>query len=222
MKTILLSLVIMLIATMLPVSAESFTGKVISVADGNTLMVVSNNRAVKIRPAGVDAPDLDQAYGPQAREFLENLVKGKNVWVDVKKQDHYRRLVAPVIVDGLDVSVALAAAGMAWYDSKTAGNGQIAMADAEAQAKKIGLWSQPNPIPPWDFRQQRRGPIPNAVMNGGGGYQFQDARTSPSSSSAGGKRTDYGFVPVQNQSAESTFQITQPMWTAPPPYRPYW
>ena len=92
-------------------ASGKFTGRVVSVLDGDSLMVLRDGRQVEVRLFGVDAPEGGQAFGSVARRFLSNLVFSKTVVVDVRDIDRYKRSVARVTVDGTDVSLDIIRAG---------------------------------------------------------------------------------------------------------------
>jgi endonuclease YncB( thermonuclease family) len=135
-----------------PAYRHSLAGKVVSIADGDTLIVLdASNHQHRIRLTGIDAPESRQAFGTRSREHLASLVFGKQVTVGYDKQDRYRRTLGKVIVDGRDANLEQIKSGMAWHykfyeneqppqDRKT-----YAEAEREARAAKRGLWVDPNP-----------------------------------------------------------------------------
>lgn len=153
-KTIIVLLPFILTSAVLAVS-ESFTGKCVAVHDGDTIGVMHNGVEEKIRVYGIDAPELHQDFGSRARQFTSDLVFGKIVTIEVKNRDRYGRTVGRVKIDDKDLSLELAKAGMAWHYKKYANDPELAKAEKEAQSKKLGLWSTPNPTAPWDFRRER-------------------------------------------------------------------
>jgi micrococcal nuclease len=180
--------------------AESFTGKVIGIRDGNTISVSCNEKVKLVRLANVDCPDLNQDFGQQAREYLTGLIFGKEVWVDVKSVDHSNRGVSKMTLNGQDVGVLLVQAGFGWHDSKFGSNARILEAQTQAQAGRAGLWSQDNPVPPWEFRVISRGIIPN----------FNAKVDLPPATGTQG----YGFVPLRDQTCNSAFgiHVLTPSW----------
>jgi endonuclease YncB( thermonuclease family) len=160
MKRILLFLALFAALLTASVFAESFTGKVVGVTDGNNINVTCPpNIYYTVKLEGVDCPDLGQSFGPQARQFLESLILSKSVWVDVKSVDHNNRRISQMVLDGNDVAVTLAEAGLCWFDSRFSHNCAVANAVADATAKKLAIWSQPNPLSPWDFRMKTSGVV---------------------------------------------------------------
>ena len=135
---------------------ETFIAPVSRVADGDTITVVHGGDTTRIRLDGIDTPEMDQAFGVQARTFTLSRVSGRQVIVTVHDVDRYGRFVARVQIDGVDLSVVLVSEGLAWHYTRYSDDAVLARAEAEARAKKIGLWSQRSPVPPWEYRRQGR------------------------------------------------------------------
>ncbi|AAS96482.1 thermonuclease family protein [Nitratidesulfovibrio vulgaris] len=95
--------------------ASAWEGKVVGVADGDTVTVLSkNNDQIRIRLYGIDAPESAQAFGAKAKQSLANMVFGKVVRVEEKDRDRYGRVVARLYVGSLDVNAEQIRQGMAW------------------------------------------------------------------------------------------------------------
>ena len=133
-------------------SVSAFTGRVIGVADGDTISVLRNGEVVRIRVEGIDCPELGAAFSAKAKKFTSVLVYDKSVEVQSEKTDRYGRLVARVFVNGQDLSLALIQAGLAWHYKQFSSDPVLAQAELTAQAAEIGIWSLDNPIPPWEAR----------------------------------------------------------------------
>ena len=88
----------------------------------------------------------------QAKQFTSDLVFGKQVRIEGKERDRYGRLVARVLGNGTDVALALVEAGLAWHYKQYSSDQVLAAAEIVAREKKIGVWSLPNPVAPWDHR----------------------------------------------------------------------
>ena len=141
----------------LPAAAqERFTGKVVAVADGDTISVLRDGRAVRVRLEGIDCPEKGQDFSQRAKQFTSDPTFGKEVTIDVRDVDRYRRLVARVYVAGKDVSVALVEAGLAWHYTRYLRDLEPAKAERAGRLAKQGLWALANPVPPWEFRRQGR------------------------------------------------------------------
>lgn len=157
-----LSLVALILTTCITV-AETISGQVASVADGDTLSLVDvNQRRRIIRLAGIDAPEKLQEFGPQAKQQLTQFCLGKKAQAQVRTTDRYGRTVARVSCEGVDVAALMLEKGMAWHFSRYASTqpGQESDSDKAAQtlAKtgRVGLWGMPEPIAPWDWRANHR------------------------------------------------------------------
>ncbi len=132
------------------------TGKVVRVADGDTLHVFGDGVKTKIRLYGIDAPERDQAYYSQAKDALAGMTAGQTVGVAVVEQDQYGRTVGTIYLDGKNINRAMVQRGYAWWYRRYAKyNRPLQEAEKYAQAQKLGLWSDPDPIPPWQWRRGR-------------------------------------------------------------------
>ncbi len=147
----------------IPAFANSLTGKVVKITDGNTLYVLdANYKGHKIRLAGIDAPERRQAYGLASRKHLLSIVAGKQVTGEYQKRDRYGRIVGKVWVNGVDVCLEQVKAGFAWhykkYQHEQSLEDQRLYAEAENKARdeRLGLWRENNPNPPREHRRLYR------------------------------------------------------------------
>ena len=143
--------------------AETYTARVVSIADGDTVTVLdAENRQHKIRLVGIDAPEKHQPYGNVSRMHLGKLVHQRTVTVETNKRDKYKRELGKVILDGKDINLEQIRAGYAWHykkfmrDQSAVDRESYAQAEDEARENRLGLWRDENPEPPWDFRHQSR------------------------------------------------------------------
>jgi endonuclease YncB( thermonuclease family) len=157
-----LLLIAMLLAAM-SATAESLTGRVVGVSDGDTVTVLdASNKQWKIRLMGIDAPEKKQAFGQKSKANLSDLVFNKQVTVEYSKKDKYGRTVGKILIDGVDANLEQVKAGLAWHYKKYVKEQQVtdrslyAQAEERAISEKKGLWLEDNPIPPWDFRKQQK------------------------------------------------------------------
>ena len=162
MKSFLVS--VFILAASLCVQADVVSGKVVRVADGDTITVLdAQMQQHKIRLAGIDAPERRQAFGQRSREFLASLVAAQQVEVETEKTDKYGRSVGKVLLQGRDVNLAVVAAGLAWhykeYESEQSPADRLLSSNAEQEARDLrkGLWVDPAPEAPWDWRHNGRG-----------------------------------------------------------------
>jgi len=146
----------------LPCYAEDFTGKVIDVLDGDSIIVAHDDVEEQVRLNGVDAPEKNQAYGRKAKDFTSHMVLGKAVTVKGYEVDRDGRIVGDVfIVDGTSLNHELVKVGLAWWFWKYSEDQTLRDLEMEARDAKRGLWRDPIPIPPWVFRKIQRKQVPD-------------------------------------------------------------
>ncbi len=141
-----------------PRAANAHLWRVVGVQDGDTVTCLDEaNQEQKIHLAGIDAPELGQDYGKNAREALAGMVFGRTVEVVDAGRDRDGSVIGQLAVDGLDVNRQMVATGNAWC---AASSQDQSLADAQSQgrAAALGLWSQPNPTPPWQYRASGQTP----------------------------------------------------------------
>ena len=142
------------------------TGPVVSVLDGDTIEVLHNGQAERIRLNGIDCPEKGQAYGKKAKQFTSTLVYGKEVTIQVLRKDRHGRTVADVVLpDGTNVSRELVRAGLAWWYRQYSKNESLGALEEGARQAKQGLWADANPVPPWEVRHPEQGRTPLARGN---------------------------------------------------------
>jgi endonuclease YncB( thermonuclease family) len=169
MKVRLLA-IILLAACLPPVSAatglhEPFevSGSVIKNHDGDTITLRTDERGIiNVRLSGADTPETGQAYWRVARDALHRLIADSPVTVRCYKQDWRKREVCHALVDGADPALELVKQGLGWYAFMFSGELTPAMraayeeAEAQARQRRIGIWQEPEPMPPWECRKLRK------------------------------------------------------------------
>ncbi|HEX8548645.1 MAG TPA: thermonuclease family protein [Cytophagaceae bacterium] len=149
-------LIILLTISALIGEAQQLVGKVIGVKDGDTIEVLIDGKPMKIRLFGIDCPEKKQAYGTKAKDFTASLSFGKTVSIQSKGTDKYRRMLGFVFLpDGRNLNHELVKAGYAWR-YKYNKNNLLLMLEAQARNKRLGLWADAKPIPPWEFRHPKK------------------------------------------------------------------
>jgi endonuclease YncB( thermonuclease family) len=150
------TLVLWFIWAPLMVNAKSYFAQVTRVSDGDTLWVKPEGEGTprKLRLQGLDAPEICQAGGPTARDALAALVANTRVSVSVKYQDDYGRGLARISINGEDVGERLVAVGHAWSSRWRRSLGPYAEQEAQARAKRLGLFAQDQPKLPRYFRKR--------------------------------------------------------------------
>ncbi len=154
---------VLFLAVACSATASEIRGRVVGVTDGDTITVlVDGHDSVKVRLAGIDAPEKTQPFGSASKMHLSDSVFRRTVTVEWTKKDKYGRVIGRVLVDGEDVCLDQVRVGLAWhykqYAKEQAAEQRTAYAAAEEQARqeKVGLWSQLSPVPPWEFRHPER------------------------------------------------------------------
>ena len=143
-----------------PLAAE-LEGRVVGVRDGDTLdLLTTANEQVRVRLAGIDAPEMGQAYGNVAKRALSSMAYGRIARVEWSKKDDYGRVVGKVRVRDADVALRMIRQGLAWHyrayaaEQSAADRRRYAAAEDGARAQRSGLWQDPDPVAPWLFRHR--------------------------------------------------------------------
>lgn len=139
--------------------SQWLTGQVSAVLDGDTLILNTGSHSEHIRLQGIDAPELAQTAGPQARQALSAHTLHQTAQVAYTQRDRYGRILGQVFSNTCtDWNLQMLQAGLAWFytayacDLEPTRRQQYASAEAQARAQGLGLWAQAQPIAPWVFR----------------------------------------------------------------------
>lgn len=144
--------------SMLKVNAagqKEFVGTVSKVVDGDTLVVKTDKGDIKVRMSGIDAPEMKQSFGPEAKDALSQRVDGKKVRVVWRADDKYGRVVGDVYEGYKWVNLDMVFAGMAWHYKAYSKDARMASVEANVRKHGVGLWKQKDPVAPWDFRKSK-------------------------------------------------------------------
>ena len=152
-------LLVIILFLLYPLTAHAWTAKVVSVTDGDTIKVYNAEQGqVKIRLYGIDSPEKSQPYGQAARAYLASLIAGQVVDIESVTTDRYGRTVGIVSAGGKNINQEMLWSGYAWvykrYCDKPFCDYWLAL-ENEVKTDKIGLWQEPNPIPPWEWRRRK-------------------------------------------------------------------
>ncbi|MCJ8330932.1 MAG: thermonuclease family protein [Lentisphaeria bacterium] len=141
-----------------------FSGKVVRVIDGDTIVVLVDKKEIKVRLYGIDAPEKGQPFGTQAKKTLSDLIFGKEVHCVQTDVDFFGRSICKVFLsellelDGGDMNLNMLSSGMAWHYKKYSKDPTYARAEQIAREEiKAGLWADKNPVAPWDWRKNKKG-----------------------------------------------------------------
>ena len=158
-----ITLLFALLITHCLAQADTLTGRVVRVTDGDTIVVLGlDNAQHKIRLTGIDAPERGQAFGTKSRDHLSNSVAGKFVVVVYEKRDRYERILGKVLLSGKEMNLEQIRVGLAWHYKKyqneqsPADRELYSEAEVEAREAKRGLWYDAQSLPPWEYRQIKR------------------------------------------------------------------
>jgi len=165
---------------------KTISGKVISIADGDTLTILDNQKVShKIRLNCIDTPESNQDFGTRAKKELNALVGGKNITVEYTEKDKYGRILGTIENGSQLINLEQVKRGMAWVYRKYCNNCEYFEAEKQARANMLGVWSQPNPVPPWEFRKD-----PTGAKDKDWTYLYQDTCTAHQTPVSNGHNND--------------------------------
>lgn len=156
MKKITITTCIVML-TITTTQAKMLSGKVIKIADGDTLTVLEYPQTQhRIRLAQIDAPEKAQDFGQKSKQSLSDMCFGKMASVDVVDTDRYNRKVGIVTCGGIEANYEQIKNGMAWKYDQYSDDPKYSQAQKYAQRNSLGLWGISSPIPPWEYRKHMR------------------------------------------------------------------
>lgn len=137
--------------------ADTLVGRVIEIEDGNTLTIYTNDsREYTVKLAEIEAPEFEQEFGNISTASLAAMCLSSSVEVTYSGQIRQRGLVGNVKCDGLDINRWLVMKGLAWVAPSPVHRGELFTLQEHAKKAQLGLWQFPDPIPPWEWRQNRK------------------------------------------------------------------
>ena len=143
--------------------AAELAGRVVGVIDGDTIdLLTPEKQQVRVRLAGIDAPEKKQAFGTVSKQALSDLIYGRDVPVGRPTKDRYGRVVGKVLLKGVDTDLKMVELGLAWHYKQYAREQSVvdrklyAEAEDSARATRTGLWRDAEPVPPSLFRHPNR------------------------------------------------------------------
>ncbi len=129
-------LLLMLLLVPLSLFADTIReGKVIKIADGDTLTILVDKQQFRIRLSDIDTPERKQPFGTKAKQALSDLAFGKQIRVIEVTKDRYGRIVGRVYVNEIDVNRELVAQGYAWVYRKYSNDAELLRLEAKAKAR---------------------------------------------------------------------------------------
>lgn len=139
------------------IALADFVGRVVKVSDGDTLTVLVDNKQVRVRLDAIDAPELKQSFGTRSQQSLAELCAAKSARVIERGMDRYGRTVGWIICEGVDANSEQVRRGMAWvYERYAPRYSPLYALQGEAHDTRRGLWADPQPMAPWQWRRKTR------------------------------------------------------------------
>lgn len=139
-------------------SLQALLCVVVAIADGDTLTAhcesQGETQSIIVRLSQIDAPEKRQPWGNRSREHLAALCFNKPATVREEARDRNRRMVARVVCDGVDANAEQVREGMAWVFDRYVTDRSLYAVQEDARATKRGLWSDPDPVAPWEWRKR--------------------------------------------------------------------
>jgi len=135
------------------VPSDAVQFKLKRISDGDTVVTTEHTR---IRLWGIDTPERDQRYGTDATAALTEILNNQKLYLETKDVDRYGRTVGVIYTaDGNEVNLELVCDGHAWWYERYAKRAtDYEQCQADAQKNKRGLWSDEEPVAPWDWRRR--------------------------------------------------------------------
>lgn len=140
--------------------AQNITAKVVGVKDGDTMVILFENKQYVVRLEHIDTPEKKQPFGQNAKQFASDFCFGKTVKiVGNGKRDRNGRLIAELFYKNQNLGKELVRHGLAWHYKKYSKSSDYAALEKTARNKRIGLWQDKTQIAPWDFRKLKKRPV---------------------------------------------------------------
>lgn len=174
--------------------AAPLQGQVTKLFDGDSFVFqpAGGGKPLEIRLKDIDAPEICQAGGPEARDFLQDFVRDKTVRIDTQGPDTYGRTLAVLTVDEMNINQRMVAEGHAWSTRTKWNQGPLVSQERMAQALKRGLHATPGAVMPSEFRRTK-GPCGGAA-------------SAPPASKPAARPAAQAPAPVQSAQAENTYR----------------
>ncbi|WP_424195492.1 thermonuclease family protein [Ampullimonas aquatilis] len=128
---------------------------IVSISDGDTISARCDDQTIKIRLSEIDAPEKGQPFGQKSKQNLSDICFQQQAEIKTLTMDRYGRTVARVICNGTDANAQQVQSGMAWAFTKYLKDPKIKEYELTAKNNNIGLWSDPSPTPPWEWRHNK-------------------------------------------------------------------
>ena len=127
----------------------------IRVVDGDTIRAEAKGREIKIRLVEIDAPEINQPFGAQSKNFLNRLLNEKDVTLISQGEDRYGRTLGEIYANGESANALMIKSGFAWVYDRYVKDSSLYKHQDQAKAENLGLWRAKDPIAPWVWRKQK-------------------------------------------------------------------
>jgi endonuclease YncB( thermonuclease family) len=127
----------------------------IRVVDGDTIRAEAKGEEIKIRLVEIDAPEINQPFGAQSKNFLNKLLYEKDVTLIAQGEDRYGRVLGEIYANGESANALMIKSGFAWVYDRYVKDSSLYKYQDQAKAENLGLWQAENPIAPWVWRKQK-------------------------------------------------------------------
>lgn len=148
---------LLLVNVALSSAQQTLIGYVVKIVDGDTYDILVGKATYRIRMAGIDAPERGMPFSKDAKQHLAAMCFNKKIKITFDKLDRNNRVIAfSYLEDGRELSYEMIKAGFAWHFLKYSHDAVFNQLEQQARLNKAGLWFDPHPIAPWDYRKQKR------------------------------------------------------------------
>ena len=127
----------------------------IRVVDGDTIRAEAKGKEIKIRLVEIDAPEMNQPFGAQSKNFLNRLLYKKDVTLISQGEDRYGRTLGEIYANGESANTLMIKSGFAWVYDRYVKDSSLYKYQDQAKAENLGLWRAKDPIAPWVWRKQK-------------------------------------------------------------------
>ena len=127
----------------------------IRVVDGDTIRAEAKGKEIKIRLVEIDAPEMNQPFGAQSKNFLNRLLYEKDVTLISQGEDRYGRTLGEIYANGVSANALMIKSGFAWVYDRYVKDSYLYKYQDQAKAENLGLWRAKDPIAPWVWRKQK-------------------------------------------------------------------
>ena len=127
----------------------------IRVVDGDTIRAEAKGKEIKIRLVEIDAPEMNQPFGAQSKNFLNRLLYKKDITLISQGEDRYGRTLGEIYANGESANILMIKSGFAWVYDRYVKDSSLYKYQDQAKAENLGLWRAKDPIAPWVWRKQK-------------------------------------------------------------------